>query len=144
MRSAATQFDAAIAYAQSLAATSGNGATLVFDRRTGADGAVLPGFTMTVYAGRPTAAGAIRNAPMPPVPSSATISEAKVGSVPFTVFLDGAGHASVTAGAASVRTVLDRDPGCPAGEDAVTLTLQDPRSAAVRTLACNAPVAGPS
>ncbi|HKU68716.1 MAG TPA: hypothetical protein VJP85_13140, partial [Candidatus Baltobacteraceae bacterium] len=67
MRSAISQFDAALAYAQALAANSGNGATLVFQPRAISGGAVLPGFKLVVYSGRPTSAGALAQAAIAPV-----------------------------------------------------------------------------
>lgn len=136
-RSAADRFDAALAYARALAANSGNGATLVFDQRRSADGSALPGFVLTIYSGRPTASGALSNAPAAPIESIADVREAKLGAVPFTIFLNSAGHASGTAGAVNVSTVIANDPGCPSGETSVVLTFSDPRSSATRAIACN-------
>lgn len=140
--SAASQFDSAIAYAQALAATSGNGATIVFDRRLPEAGSPLGGFTLTVYSGRPTAAGALKRAPMAPMTSTGDVQEAKLGSVPFTIFFDSAGHAGGMSGAVSPGTALARDPGCPAGETSLTLTFADPRTSSTRSVACGTPVAG--
>lgn len=140
MRSAAEQFDAELSYAQALAAASGNGSTIVFDRRLGPGGSVLPGFILTVYSGRPTAAGAMRKAPTAPMQSAGDVSEAGLGEVPFTIFLNGAGHASGMAGVAGA--VLASDPGCPPGESRVVLTFSDPQSSYTRTIPCNAAVAG--
>lgn len=142
MRSAASQFDAALAYARAVAATSGNGATLVFDRRTAADGTALPGFKLTVYSGRPTSSGALRSSSLPPVESVADVSEARLGGVPFSIFLNGAGHASGMRGIAPVEGAAASDPGCPSGESAISLTFSDARASGVRTLACNAPMSG--
>lgn len=140
--SGAAQFDAALAYAKALAANSGNGATLVFGKRIAGDGAVLGGFTLTIYAGRPSGAGAMQIAQVPPMQFTADVTEAKTGGVPFTIFLNGAGHASAIATAVTPGTVIAADPGCPAGETALVVTLSDPRASAARTLACNAPVSG--
>lgn len=142
MRSAAAQFDAALAYARALAATSGNGATLVFDRRTAADGTALPGFKLTVYSGRPTSAGALRSSSLPPVESGSDVSEARLGGVPFSIFLNGAGHASGMRGAASAAAAIATDPGCPSRESAIALTFSDARAADARTLACNTAAGG--
>ena len=142
MRSATSQFDAALAYARALAATSGNGATLVFERRTGADGTVLRGFKMVVYSGRPAWAGAMQTSLLPPVESGAQVTEARLGGVPFAVFLDGAGHASAMAGEVEQSGVLASDPGCPSGESRLVLTFADPRGSDIRTLACNVPDGG--
>ncbi|HLI94990.1 MAG TPA: hypothetical protein VKT72_02765 [Candidatus Baltobacteraceae bacterium] len=137
MRSATRQFDAVLGYAQALAATSGNGATLVFTSPASGDG-----FVLTVYSGRPDAPGAIHLAPMAPLTSAGNVREAKLGAVPFTIFLNGAGHASGTAEAVTPRTVLTSDPGCPPGESSIVLTFSDPRATDTRTITCNAAVAG--
>ncbi|HEY5257487.1 MAG TPA: type II secretion system protein [Candidatus Baltobacteraceae bacterium] len=50
LESAVNGFDASLAAARAIAASSGNGATLVFAARTPAS---LPGYTLTVYRGRP-------------------------------------------------------------------------------------------
>jgi prepilin-type N-terminal cleavage/methylation domain-containing protein len=142
MRSATNQFDAALAYAQSLAATSGNGATIAFDKNIAAGGSVLPGFELIVYSGRPSAAGALANSSLAPMRSAATISEAKLGGVPFTIFLNSAAHASGMSGTVTTATVLASDPGCPPGESSVVLTFSDARSSDTRTIPCNLPVAG--
>ncbi len=141
-RSAITQFDAALSYAQSLARSSGNGATLVFDKRTLADGSAAPGFVLRIYAGRPTAAGALTSASVPPIDSVATVSEPVLGSVPFTLFLNGSGHASGMSGKIEAGTVLGADPGCPAGEASITLAFSVPALTAARTLPCSQAVAG--
>jgi hypothetical protein len=141
-RSATSQFDAALAYAQALASTSGNGATLVFDRRLDGAGSAVPGFVLIIYAGRPTASGALRRAPMAPLISSGDVREAKLGGVPFTVFLNSAGHASGMTGTVTGAVVLRSDPGCPSGETRVVLTFSDPRTSDTRTIACNTAVAG--
>jgi prepilin-type N-terminal cleavage/methylation domain-containing protein len=137
MRSATAQFDAALAYAQALAASSGNGATLVFDRTP-----LRSGFVLTIYSGRPNAAGALRRAPIAPLLSQAGAREAELGGVPFTVFLNSAGHASGMSGAVTASTLLARDPGCPSGESSIVLTLSDPRASDTRSIACGTPVAG--
>ncbi len=138
MRSATGQFDAALGYAQALAASSGNGATLKFTAPASG-----PGFVLTVYSGRPNALGAMRLARMAPVTSTGGVREAKLGAVPFTIFLDSAGHASGMAGTLTASAVLANDPGCPPGEGSVVLTFSDPRATDTRTIACNAAVAGP-
>ncbi|HET9096710.1 MAG TPA: hypothetical protein VFN37_08615 [Candidatus Baltobacteraceae bacterium] len=142
MASAASQFDSAIAYAQALAANSGNGATIVFDQRLSEAGSPAGGFTLTVYSGRPTAAGALEKAPMAPMTSSGDVRETRLGNVPFTIFLDSAGHASGMSGAVTAASMLASDPGCPAGESSVVLTFSDPRTSSSRTIACNSAVAG--
>lgn len=137
MRSAVSQFDGTLAYARALAADSGNGATLVF--RPGSAGS---GFMLIVYAGRPTSLSAMHQAPLAPVLATGDVSEAKLGRVPFTIFLDSAGHAGAMNGAVSPGTAIASDPGCPSGESAVVLTFSDARSSGVRTIACNTAVSG--
>jgi hypothetical protein len=142
MRSATTQFDSILAYAQALAAAGGNGATLVFDRRSGAQQSALPGFVLTVYAGRPTTAGAMQQAAVPPLISTAEVQEARLGAVPFTVFLNSAGHASAMTGAVTPEAVVASDPGCPPGESSVVLTFADPRAADARSIPCDRAISG--
>jgi hypothetical protein len=79
---------------------------------------------------------------MAPMTSSGDVREAKLGSVPFTIFLDSAGHAAGMSGAVSPGTALAGDPGCPAGEVSLTLTFDDPRTSTTRSIPCGSPVAG--
>jgi type II secretory pathway pseudopilin PulG len=142
MRSATAQFDAALSYAQALASTSGNGATMVFARRLGPDGAPMPGFVLALYAGRPTGANALQPAPMPPLQSPGDLAEARLGDVPFTIFLDGAGHASGMTGTVGSGTVISTDPGCPPGETGIVLRFSDSRAVDTRSVPCDSPLAG--
>lgn len=135
-RSAVAQFDAELAYAESLAANSGNGATLVFTPGTTGDG-----FVLTVYSGRPTSAGAMQQASLALIHGGA-ITEAKLSGIPFSVFLDGAGHASARSGSVSPGTIVASDPGCPLGEPAIALRFSDSRGSDTRTIPCNAAIAG--
>ena len=128
-QSGVQQFDAALAYAQSIAANSGNGATLVFAPSA-------EGFVLTVYSGRPTFANALGASSIAPIHATGSVSEAKLGAPPFSVFLNGAGHASASQGAVGPGSVIANDPGCPAGETSVTLQLRDPRTTVTRTLSC--------
>lgn len=102
------QFDAAFAYTQSLAATSGDGATLAFSVRR-----------LTIYSGRSSASA------IAPISLTGDVSEAVLGVPPFSIFIDGAGHAS-----------------CPSGEQEIALAFGDPQGRVTRTIPCNAPVAG--
>jgi hypothetical protein len=129
--SAASSFDAAIAFAKSVASTSGNGATLVFTPASPA------GFTLRIYSGRPTSSNAL-SISGPRVSSEADVSEAVLGGPPFTIFFDGSGAASAQHGAVTPGEVQASDPGCPAGEPAVRLTFKTGSITAVRTLACQA------
>jgi type II secretory pathway pseudopilin PulG len=129
-RSATAQVDAALGAAEALASTSGSGATIVF-------APAQPGFSLTIYAGRPSGAGLLRPFGLAPMNARAGIVESMLGPPPFTVFLDGAGHASAMKGTVTPSTPpLANDPGCPPGESAVTLTLSDPRTSVIRTLPC--------
>ena len=128
-QSGVQQFDAALAYAQSVAANSGNGATLVFAPSG-------DGFVLTVYSGRPTSANALSESSIVPVRGTSSVSEAQLGAPPFTVFLNGAGHASASHGAVGPGSVIANDPGCPAGETSVTLKFSDPRTNVTRSLSC--------
>lgn len=129
--SAAAAFDAAIAFAKSIAATSGNGATLVFEPASPG-----PGYTVRIYSGRPDTGNALTPVSVPPISSQANVSEAVLGAPPFTVFLDGSGYASGQTGAVAPGSSQAADPGCPVGESALTLTFSDARSPLVRALPC--------
>lgn len=128
-QSSVQQFDAVLAYADSLAATGGNGATMVFSPSG-------DGFVLTVYSGRPTSATALSEAHLAPMHTVGTLSEAKLGAPPFSVFIDGAGHASAASGAVTPGSVIASDPGCPAGESSVTLTFSDARQNVMRSIPC--------
>jgi Tfp pilus assembly protein PilV len=127
-RSSMDALEAELAHARAIAGTSGNGATLVF----------LPasrGFTANLYRGRPNGSGAV-TAAGPPLEGAADIREAALGAPPFTLFFDGAGHASAMAGAASTTSLLASDPGCPASEGRVVVSLSDGRLTTRLALAC--------
>jgi type II secretory pathway pseudopilin PulG len=124
-RAGANQFDAAVAFARSVASSSGNGATMVVRQAS-----------ITVMNGRPTSANALTAAGIPPFSIAATIAETAIGGAPFTIFFDSAGHASAMAGAVAIGDVVASDPGCPGGENNLTLTISDPRTSIARTLAC--------
>lgn len=126
-RSAMDALQAELAHARAIAATSGNGATLVFS-------SAPRGFSMRLYRGRPNAAGAMTSA-APPLDAAADIREQALGVPPFTLFFDGAGHASAMAGAAGGST-LASDPGCPDSDGAVNLRLSDGRLNTGLALAC--------
>lgn len=121
---AGNQFDAAVAYARSLAATSGNGSMLT-----------IQGQTITIYAGRPTAPGALEQSGGP-LTISATISESALGPAPLTIFFDALGDAGAMRGAVSPGQVVATDPGCPATETALVLRIADPRVTLTRSLPC--------
>jgi prepilin-type N-terminal cleavage/methylation domain-containing protein len=143
MRSAAGQFDAAVAYARSVAADSGNGATIVFTPHVDSSGTALGGFAARLYAGRPNAGGPIVPLPMPAVTTEGNITEASLGDPPFTIFFNGTGQATGMRGTVSPAADIGNDPGCPATRSAMVFTISDSRATTTRTLACPNAVAGP-
>ncbi len=93
LRATIGSFDASFAAARAIAASSGNGATIVVLPRSDAGGHP-PGFTLRVYSGRPTAATAVRLADVPALLSDAGVREATLGVPPFAIFLSTARNAS--------------------------------------------------
>ncbi|HUA08694.1 MAG TPA: hypothetical protein VMA98_05415, partial [Candidatus Acidoferrales bacterium] len=136
-------FDANLAAAKAIAASSGNGATLVFAPQT--NGSM--GYTLTVYSGRPNAADAVSATNVMIASSAASVSEAHFGKPPFAIFLSSAGYPTGTAnypalsaqGAPSFN-VIAAQPPCPSG--GIELTFTSPQGAtATRTLPCNQVIA---
>jgi prepilin-type N-terminal cleavage/methylation domain-containing protein len=142
LRGALDDFDANLAVAKALAASSGNGATLVFTPRPNA----APGFTLTVYAGRPNVANAVTATNTMIASSPASVSEAHFGNPPFAIFLNSAGYPTGTANYPTLNaqenptfTVISQQPPCPSG--GIELTFTSPQGVtATRTLPCNEPV----
>jgi hypothetical protein len=126
------QLNSQIQAARSLAAASGDGATL----------AIVPagqgGFRSRLYGGRPDRALWLASAPV--VESQAAISEESAGSPPFTIFISSAGDFSVAPGG---PMAVPAEPPCPPS-GGVHITLADP-SAGRRTvdLPCRSPASGP-
>jgi len=143
LRNAADNFDANLAVARAIAGGSGNGATIAFLPRTG-----TPGFIMRVYAGRPTASGAVTNAGVMDLVSGAAVSEATFGTPPFAIFLSSAGYATgtarypnVAAGGSVTFPAIAQQPPCPAG--GIVLAFTNAQGAHdTRTLQCNVAIAG--
>ncbi|MBV8584244.1 MAG: type II secretion system protein, partial [Candidatus Eremiobacteraeota bacterium] len=136
-------YDAAMSSARALAMSSTNGATLVFaPRNAGRDG-----FALRVYAGRPSAPGAVQPSTAMPVVSDATISERSLGVPPFALFVSASGHVSgksaypaIDASGTATFAPLAVEPMCPAG--GFVLTFRGPQGAtATRTLPCTSGVA---
>lgn len=136
---ATDDFDAVMASARSVAATSGNGATLVFAPRASP---AAPGFELRVYLGRPTRTGGVASTNAMPVVSDAAVSEATFGSPPFAIFIGSSGHVS---GKASYPTIdnagkatfpkIAAEPACPNG--GFVLTFVGPQGARqTRTIPC--------
>ena len=142
LRGALDDFDANLAVAKALAASSGNGATLVFTPRPNA----APGFTLTVYAGRPNVANAVTVSNSMIASSPTSVSEAHFGNPPFAIFLNSAGYPTGSANYPTLNaqenptfTVISQQPPCPSG--GIELTFTSPQGVtATRTLPCNEPV----
>lgn len=105
-RSALTQLDAALAYAKGLAATSGNGATLLFVPH-------IPGVAIEVYGGRPDAPDALWSAGIAPFVLDVDVSESSIGSPPFALYLDSAGYAAAARFTGATPAPLAAEPACP-------------------------------
>jgi prepilin-type N-terminal cleavage/methylation domain-containing protein len=144
LSSALTGFDASLAAARAIAASSGNGATLVFAARTNGS-TTLPGFALTVYRGRPTAANAVTVTTVMAVTSDVSVREGTLGSPTFAIFLSSAGHASGQAGypaftnGVATFAPIATQPACPPG--GFVLSFSDAHATQTRTLSCRVSVA---
>lgn len=136
LRSAATQFDAALAYGRAIAASSGNGATLVFAPREAG------GFSIAIYAGRPTAQGALHPSGIPPMVSDARVDVEGIGGPPFALFLSGAGNATLAASVLPTPAPGGSEPACPSS-GTWKLTLAGGPAKSEVWLPCFAAVSGP-
>ena len=143
LRGALDDFDANLAAAKAIAATSGNGATLIFEPQSNGS----TGYTLTVFSGRPTASGAVKSTNTMIANSGATVKEAHFGDPPFAIFLSSAGYPTGTANYPALTdgvpnfTTIATEPPCPAG--GIELTFTSPQGVtATRTLPCNVVVAG--
>ena len=143
LRGALDDFDANLASAKAIAASSGNGATLIFEPQ--ANGSL--GYTLRVYSGRPTAAGAVTQTNTMIANSAATVKEAHFGNPPFAIFLSSAGYPTGKAGYPTVNagvpnfTTIATEPPCPAG--GIELTFTSPQGVTgTRSLPCNVVVSG--
>ncbi|HTU69088.1 MAG TPA: type II secretion system protein [Candidatus Baltobacteraceae bacterium] len=139
LRNAVDDFDSNLAGAKALAASSGNGATLVFAPQPNG----LTGFTLRVYSGRPNAANAVSATNTMAVNSGASVSEAHFGSPPFAIFLNSAGYPTGTANYPALDAhenptfnVIAQQPPCPSGGIVLTFTSAQGVTA-TRTLPCN-------
>jgi len=143
LRGALDDFDSNLAAAKALAASSGNGATLVFAPQT--DG--VSGFTLRVYSGRPNASNAVTTTNTMAAISATSVSEAHFGKPPFAIFLSSAGYPTGSANYPSLDAqenptfnVIAQQPPCPSG--GIVLTFTSPQGVtATRTLPCNTVVA---
>jgi type II secretory pathway pseudopilin PulG len=141
LRGALDDFDANLATAKAIAASSGNGATLVFAPQP--NGAL--GFTLRVYSGRPNAASAVSPTNAMIASSPASVSEAHFGKPPFAIFLNSAGYPTGSANYPTLDAqenptfgVIAQQPPCPSG--GIELTFTSPQGvAATRTLPCDEP-----
>jgi prepilin-type N-terminal cleavage/methylation domain-containing protein len=148
LRAATSGFDSSLAAARAIAATSGNGATLVIAPRNDGHGARLPGFSLSVYRGRPTSANAVTPTTVMPLIADADVREATLGAPPFAIFLSSAGHASGLASYPSLDSngkpqfsIVATQPACPSG--GLVLTFTSAHASQTRTLSCRALVLGP-
>jgi prepilin-type N-terminal cleavage/methylation domain-containing protein len=143
LRGALDDFDSNVAAAKTLAASSGNGATLVFAPQTGG----APGFTLRVYSGRPNASNAVTTTNTMAAISATSVSEAHFGKPPFAIFLNSAGYPTGSANYPTLDAqenptfgVIAQQPPCPSG--GIVLTFTSPQGVtATRTLPCNTDVA---
>jgi len=142
LRATVASFDASFAAARAIAATSGNGATIVVAPRSDARGR-LPGFTLRIYRGRPTAENAVTLADVPAVIADADVREASFGSPPFAIFLSTAGNASglsayptfASDGTPRFAPIASQPP-CPSG--GLVLTFASAHASQTRVLPCGA------
>jgi len=142
LRATVASFDASFATARAIAATSGNGATIVVTPRNDAHGR-LPGFTLRIYRGRPTVANAVTLADAPALIADADVREATLGAPPFAIFLSSAGNASGLAAyptfaqdGAPQFAPLASQPPCPSG--GLSLTFSSAHASQTRVLPCGA------
>ncbi|MDQ2663948.1 MAG: hypothetical protein M3Y18_07955 [Candidatus Eremiobacteraeota bacterium] len=115
-----------------MAATSGDGATLVF-RPAPAGGQA---FQLQLYAGRPDGS-ATPAASGPPADFDASVTETTLGAPPFSIFVTSAGYPSGAASyppASGALEPIATEPACPAG--GYRLRLQAGASSAERILPC--------
>jgi prepilin-type N-terminal cleavage/methylation domain-containing protein len=142
---ATSDYDAALSSARALAMTSSNGATLVFAPILGRGG-----FSVRVYAGRPSGSNTVQPTNAMPVTSNAGISEKTLGAPPFAIFFGASGHVSgkasypaIAANGNATFAPIATEPACPAGGFVLTFSARSGASA-TRTLACTSSVAGVS
>jgi prepilin-type N-terminal cleavage/methylation domain-containing protein len=137
---AADDYDAAVSSARAIAASSGNGTTLVFAPRSNR----VAGFELRIYSGRPSLINSVQPTTAMPVVSDAAVSEKTLGAVPFAIFIGASGHVSGkasypsfdSAGNASFVPIVS-EPTCPFG--GFVLTFTGPQGATMtRTLPCTA------
>lgn len=143
LRHAVDEFDSALDVAHALAATSGNGATMVFAPSA-------TGFTLRVYAGRPTQSNAVTPTNTFEVVSNATVAERTLGAPPFALFFDSAGRATgmaayppIDARGSATFPAIAKQPPCPG--TGVLLTFTSPQGATeTRQLDCAGVAVGAS
>lgn len=143
LAAATDDLDAAFSSARAIAASSGNGATLVFSPRSDGTKDTSSGFTLRIYRGRPDEAGAVQPESTMDIVSDSAIKERTLGAPPFSIFIDSAGDASGIASypsfdssGAPVFTVLSQEPPCPNGGFLITLTNTQRSASTTRSLPC--------
>lgn len=147
IRTAVQQFDAQLHAARALAASTGNGATVVVQPLFSADGTRRQGFKALVYAGRPTGS-AMAASGIAPIASEADIEEASIGAPAFGIFISSSGHVSMQNGFPSSAefdrvptTAIAAEPACPAA-NGYTLIFRANGSTETIQLPCGLAVSG--
>ena len=130
LRSAVTQFDAALAYGQALASSSSSGATMT-----------ITSSQITVYSGRPASNRLRQGALAPAGIAGVTVRETTAGAAPIAILLDGSGHAGITPYNGATPGPAVSPPPCPAARQWV-LTFSQGRTTIARTLSCSVPIGG--
>jgi len=121
-------YDALLANAHAIAATSGNGATLVFLPRN-ADSLRRNGFVLRVFRGRPTMSDAVQPSTVMPLDADVDVAERTLGAPPFAIFLGASGDVSGAAryphldgNARPQFPSILNEPPCPKGGFVLTFT----------------------
>ncbi|MBC5815819.1 MAG: prepilin-type N-terminal cleavage/methylation domain-containing protein [Candidatus Eremiobacteraeota bacterium] len=138
MRQGAVEFSAQLQAARSLAAASGNGATILVKPRVAGPRPV--GFQSMVFSGRPTAPNAVTSTNFAPVQSEADVAEATIGAPTFSIFISGSGHVSMAAGDWTTNA-LGAEPSCPAAGN-YTLTFSVDNATSTIMLPCQIALGG--
>lgn len=140
--SAVTAFDALLAAGRAVAATSGNGATIVFEP-------IQSGTRMTLYAGRPNGLAAMARTAIPPVQTQADVTEASAGQPPFALFFSSSGNASLQPrypdpafyDRSDIPIITTGEPACPAAGN-YRVSFRVNAASQSRALFCQSTLAG--
>jgi prepilin-type N-terminal cleavage/methylation domain-containing protein len=136
LHSAVTQFDGLLAQARAVAATGGNGATLLFEPRSPL------GTSISLYVGRPN--GPPMSAAGPALRIDADVRASGAGPAPFAIFISSAGRATVLGGYPAGAfdpahpQLVASEPACPVPQRrAVLLTFAAARGSTELALGCS-------